>query len=150
MVGLIWRKVFWSCRGVDCQRVICDSWHRVTVLHPSEATRTQVFLISSNVTRFYSWPHAIPYTSNTHDLLNMCKKVEMTQMRCVGVVEPPLGRGTLLMSLMMSLAGQYCLMAFSGTATVFGLPENLIFSPRSCMTLLSCLAGSMFNGWVRV
>ena len=28
----------------------------------------------------------------------------MTQMRCVGVVEPFLGRRTLLMSLMMSLA----------------------------------------------
>ena len=72
-------------------------------------------------------------------------------MRCVGVVEPPLGRGTLLMSLMMSLAGQYCLMAFSGTATVFCLPENLIFSPRSCMTFYpawpaACLmGGSEYN-----
>ena len=48
----------------------------------------------------------------------------MTQMRCVGVVEPPLGRGTLL----MSLAGQYCLMAFSGTATVFARKFDILSS----------------------
>ena len=52
----------------------------------------------------------------------------MTQMRCVGVVEPPLGRGTLLVSLMMSLAGQYCLMTFSGTATVFARKFDILSS----------------------
>ena len=31
---------------------------------------------------FYSWPHAIPYTSNTHDLLNMCKKVDDPDEMC--------------------------------------------------------------------